>query len=81
MIKRLTLLQRAAGVGSDDFGSRWRRQELYESSLDTARRRGAWFASDEARPLLADEERFLVPDTRQLLITDQYLITTVGASL
>jgi hypothetical protein len=51
--------------------------ELYERSLDTARRRGAWFESEEALPLVADEERFLVRDTRLLLATDQYLIADV----
>ena len=48
--------------------------EMYERSLDTARGRGAWFDSEEALPLMADEQRFLVRDTRQLMVTDQYVI-------
>jgi hypothetical protein len=48
--------------------------EMYERSLDTARARGAWFESEEALPLVADEQRFLVRDTRQLMVTDQYVI-------
>jgi hypothetical protein len=48
--------------------------EMYEASLDLARRRGAWFDSPEAAPLTADEERFLVRGTRQLLVTDVEVI-------
>jgi hypothetical protein len=48
--------------------------EMYERSLDTARGRGAWFESDEALALVADEERFLVRQTRELLVTDQYVV-------
>jgi hypothetical protein len=48
--------------------------EMYERSLDVARERGAWFASEAALPLLADEERFLVRDTRQVLVTDHEII-------
>lgn len=48
--------------------------EMYEASLDLARRRGAWFHSPEAAPLTADEERFLVRGTRQLLVTDAEMI-------
>ena len=49
--------------------------EMYERSLDVARERGAWFASEAALPLLADEERFLVRGTRHVLITDHEIIT------
>jgi hypothetical protein len=49
--------------------------EMYEQSLDTARGRGAWFESEEALPLVADEVRFLVRETRELLVTDQYVVT------
>jgi hypothetical protein len=48
--------------------------EMYERSLDVARERGAWFDSDAALALVADEERFLVRATRQLLITDHEII-------
>jgi hypothetical protein len=48
--------------------------ELYERSLDVARRRGAWFDSDSAKLLIADEDRFLVRSGRQLLITDHEVI-------
>jgi len=51
--------------------------ELYESSLAGARDRAAWFASDAALELIADEERFLVRDTRQVLVMD--LDVLVGA--
>ncbi len=44
--------------------------ELYERDLDGARRRGAWFESPAAGPLLDDENRFLVRATRMVLITD-----------
>jgi hypothetical protein len=43
--------------------------EMYERSLNTARLRGQWFESDAAKPLIADEERFLVRATRQVLVT------------
>ena len=52
--------------------------EMYERSLGVARERGAWFGRDEALPLVADEERFLVRDTRQVLVTDQEVITPAG---
>ena len=48
--------------------------EMYERSLDTARERGAWFASEAALPIVADEKRFLVRGTRQVLITDHEII-------
>jgi len=48
--------------------------EMYEASLDLARRRGAWFDSPEAAPLTADEDRFLVRSTRQVLVTDAEMI-------
>lgn len=48
--------------------------ELYERSLDTARLRGEWFASDAAAELIADEERFLVRATRALVVCDQELV-------
>jgi hypothetical protein len=61
-------------VCSDEPG-RWAGiGEMYERSLDTARGRGAWFEGEEALPLVADEERFLVRDTRELLVTNQYVI-------
>jgi len=44
--------------------------EMYERSLGTARRRGEWFESEAARPLIPDEERFMVRSTRQVLVTD-----------
>jgi hypothetical protein len=52
--------------------------EMYEASLDVARQRGAWFASPAAAALLADEDRFLVRTTRQLLVTEQHLIINEG---
>lgn len=54
--------------------------EMYERSLDVARQRGAWFDSEAAGPLIADEERFLVRSSRQLLITDHEVIATNGAA-
>lgn len=47
----------------DGFG------ELYESDMDHARRRGQWFESAAAAPLLADEDRFMLRGTRQILVT------------
>jgi len=44
--------------------------EMYERSLGTARQRGEWFESDAAKPVIADEERFLVRASRQVLVTD-----------
>jgi hypothetical protein len=59
----------------DESASRWAGiGEMYERSMDTARRRGDWFASEAARPLLADEDRFLVRATRQVLVTDQEVV-------
>jgi hypothetical protein len=52
--------------------------EMYEESLDVARRRGAWFASDDAAPLVADEQRFLVGATRQVLVADHEVIWPVA---
>jgi hypothetical protein len=49
--------------------------ELYEQSLDVARQRGQWMTSEAARPLVADEDRFLCRATRQVLVTDQELIS------
>jgi hypothetical protein len=49
--------------------------EMYEQSLDVARQRGQWFESGAALPLVADEERFLCRATRQVLVTDQELIS------
>jgi hypothetical protein len=49
--------------------------EMYEQSLEVARQRGAWFESEGALPLVADEQRFLIRATRQLLVTDQHVIT------
>lgn len=48
--------------------------EMYEQSLEVARQRGAWFESEAALPLVADEQRFLSRATRQVLVTDQELI-------
>jgi hypothetical protein len=48
--------------------------EIYERSLGAARERGSWFDSEAARALVADEERFLVRATRELLITDHDII-------
>lgn len=48
--------------------------EMYEHSLDVARKRGGWFDSDASRALVADEERFLVRDTRQVIVTDHEVI-------
>ena len=62
-----------------DEATRWAGVgEMYEASLDIARQRGAWFNSDAASALIADEDRFLVRTTRQLLITDQHLIINEG---
>ena len=52
--------------------------EMYETSLDVARQRGAWFDSPAATALLADEDRFLVRNTRQLLVTEQHVIINEG---
>ena len=52
--------------------------EMYDTSLDVARQRGAWFDSPAATALLADEDRFLVRTTRQLLVTEQHLIINEG---
>ena len=52
--------------------------EMYEASLDVARQRGAWFESSAASALLADEDRFLVRSTRQLVVTEQHLIINEG---
>lgn len=52
--------------------------EMYETSLDAARQRGAWFDSPAAAALLVDEDRFLVRSTRQLLVTDQHVIVNEG---
>jgi hypothetical protein len=48
--------------------------EMYEHSLDVARKRGRWFESDAAGPLVADEKRFLVRETRQVIVTDHEVI-------
>lgn len=48
--------------------------EMYETSIDNARERAAWFDSPAAAPLLADEERFLLRGTRQVLMTDHQVI-------
>jgi hypothetical protein len=44
--------------------------ELYESSLDIARRRGQWMGSAAAAPILDDEFRFMEPAARAVLVTD-----------
>jgi hypothetical protein len=44
--------------------------ELYESSLDTARRRNNWMNSDAAAAIVADETQFMNRATRAILITD-----------
>jgi EthD domain len=49
--------------------------EMYDDSLDVARQRSAWFDTEDARSLVADEERFLVRTTRELLITSHEVIT------
>jgi hypothetical protein len=61
-------------VGPDEPGPWAGIGEMYEHSMDTARGRGAWFESEAARPLVADEQRFLVRDTRQLLVTEQHVL-------
>jgi hypothetical protein len=48
--------------------------EMYESSLDAARQRGEWFKGEAARELIADEERFLIRRTREVLVTDYEVI-------
>ena len=48
--------------------------EMYEHSLAVARKRGQWFDSDASGPLVADEERFLVRETRQVIVTDHEVI-------
>lgn len=48
--------------------------QMFERSLDTARARSAWFASSDAAPLIADEERFLIRDTRRVLLTDHEVV-------
>ncbi|HUG00019.1 MAG TPA: EthD domain-containing protein [Ilumatobacter sp.] len=52
--------------------------ELYEDSLDIARLRGEWFDSPAANELIADEERFLVRSTRQVLVCDQEFVSANG---
>lgn len=52
--------------------------ELYEDALDTARLRGEWFDSPAATELIADEERFLVRATRQVLVCDQEIVVPIG---
>ncbi len=52
--------------------------EMYDTSLDVARQRGAWFDSPAATALLVDEDRFLVRNTRQLLVTEQHVIVNEG---
>ena len=52
--------------------------EMYEASLDVAQRARAWFDSPAATALLADEDRFLVRNTRQLLVTEQHVIINEG---
>jgi hypothetical protein len=50
--------------------------EMYEHSLGTARRRGEWFDSEAALALIADEERFLLRSSRQVLVTDAEVIAS-----
>jgi hypothetical protein len=44
--------------------------ELYEGSIDNARSRGRWFASEAGVPMLEDEDRFMVRAARQVVVTD-----------
>jgi hypothetical protein len=63
----------------DDESSPWAGiGEIYERSLNCARRRGEWFATDTASPVIADEERFLVPASRKVLVTDQEVLKRVS---
>jgi hypothetical protein len=48
--------------------------EMYESSLDVARQRGAWFDTPHAEELLRDERRFLDQGTRIVLVTDHEIV-------
>jgi len=48
--------------------------ELYEASFSVARNRGEWFESEAAAALLADEERFMDPVSREVLVTDQEIL-------
>jgi hypothetical protein len=48
--------------------------EFYDTSVDIARRRTQWAATGAAAALVADEEKFLVRDTRYALITDAEVV-------
>jgi hypothetical protein len=48
--------------------------ELYESSLDSPRRRNEWMNSVAAAPIAEDEERFMERATRAVLVTDFELV-------
>lgn len=48
--------------------------EMYEASLDVAGARGRWFGSEAAGPLVADEARFMVTATRQVLVADHRVV-------
>jgi hypothetical protein len=47
--------------------------EMYEP-LEVARQRAAWFGTDAAAEVIADEQRFLVRSTRQVLVTELEVI-------
>jgi EthD domain len=48
--------------------------ELYEATLENARARAAWFDSAAAAPLAVDEARFLVRDTRRVVLTTHEIL-------
>lgn len=53
--------------------------ELFESSFDIAKERGAWFDSPEAAPLLEDEARFFQRDARVIVpVRRHVVIDTTG---
>ena len=48
--------------------------EMYETSMENAKARAAWFESEAANPLERDEERFLVRETRKVIVTDHEIL-------
>lgn len=48
--------------------------EFYDPSVEAVRRRTRWTESDDARELVADEARFLIRESRYVLITDAEVV-------
>lgn len=52
--------------------------EFYDDSVDVARRRTRWTEEDHAAPIVEDEERFLIRDTRFALVTDAAVVVAAA---